>query len=181
MNSWAKQKGFTIVELLIVIVVIGILAAITIVAYNGVQSRARTTTVHADVNQLRKAVQILGVDTSKRPFGCSIGDGAADPEGFITSANAGVMTRPVPGNTGGCVWTQADADAWKGPYFSQAVDPWGRAYFYDNDFLVCESGTVKVIVAVLSVGPNGVEEYPTSSTSSPCTSITVDDVYEVVQ
>ena len=35
-----KQSGFTIVELLIVIVVIGILAAITIVAYNGIQTRA---------------------------------------------------------------------------------------------------------------------------------------------
>lgn len=40
---WAKQKqtGFTIVELLIVIVVIGILAAITIVTYNGIQKKAQ--------------------------------------------------------------------------------------------------------------------------------------------
>ena len=37
------QKGFTIVELLIVIVVIGILAAITIVAYNGIQTRANNS------------------------------------------------------------------------------------------------------------------------------------------
>ena len=44
-GRWAyqKQTGFTIVELLIVIVVIGILAAITIVAYNGVQQRAHNT------------------------------------------------------------------------------------------------------------------------------------------
>jgi general secretion pathway protein G len=43
---WAKSKhqhGFTIVELLIVIVIIGILAAITVVAYNGIQQRAENT------------------------------------------------------------------------------------------------------------------------------------------
>lgn len=39
----AVQYGFTIVELLIVIVIIGILAAITIVAYNGIQTRATNT------------------------------------------------------------------------------------------------------------------------------------------
>jgi prepilin-type N-terminal cleavage/methylation domain-containing protein len=40
-NKKIKEQGFTIVELLIVIVVIGILAAITIVAYNGIQNRAK--------------------------------------------------------------------------------------------------------------------------------------------
>ena len=43
---WAKHKqqsGFTIVELLIVVVVIAILAAITVVAYNGIQQRAQNT------------------------------------------------------------------------------------------------------------------------------------------
>lgn len=45
--SSQKQTGFTIVELLIVIVVIGILAAITIVAYNGVQQRANNSAIIA--------------------------------------------------------------------------------------------------------------------------------------
>lgn len=41
MKRWAKSPGFTIVELLIVIVVIAVLAAITVVAFNGIQERAR--------------------------------------------------------------------------------------------------------------------------------------------
>lgn len=49
----AKHNGFTIVELLIVVVVIAILAAITIVSYNGIQNRARQS---AAASTLRQAV-----------------------------------------------------------------------------------------------------------------------------
>lgn len=51
-----KLRGFTIVELLIVIVIIGILAAITIVAYNGIQQRAKNTQVIAGVEMYVKAL-----------------------------------------------------------------------------------------------------------------------------
>jgi prepilin-type N-terminal cleavage/methylation domain-containing protein len=49
------KSGFTIVELLIVIVVIGILAAITIVAYNGIQDRANDTSVKSDYGKHHEA------------------------------------------------------------------------------------------------------------------------------
>ena len=52
------QKGFTIVELLIVILVIGILAAISIVAYNGIQARAQDASVQSDLSAMAKKIEI---------------------------------------------------------------------------------------------------------------------------
>lgn len=52
-----KSSGFTIVELLIVIVIIGILAALVIVVYNGLQSRARDTQRKTDIAHIAKAVE----------------------------------------------------------------------------------------------------------------------------
>jgi prepilin-type N-terminal cleavage/methylation domain-containing protein len=62
-----KQKGFTIVELLIVIVVIGILAAITIVAYNGIQNRALVTRVNTDLSGAAKLLAVHEVDAGTYP------------------------------------------------------------------------------------------------------------------
>lgn len=67
---WAKQtsrSGFTIVELLIVIVVIGILAAITIVAYNGIQSRARDNGRITKIKSIAKAIEMYKVDNGRYP------------------------------------------------------------------------------------------------------------------
>lgn len=52
------SKGFTIVELLIVVLVIGILAAITIVVYKGMQDRAYTSAIQADLALAAKQIQV---------------------------------------------------------------------------------------------------------------------------
>lgn len=62
-----EKSGFTIVELLIVIVVIGILAAITIVAYNGVQRRANNTSRIAAAKQYIKLLSVYAVQNGKYP------------------------------------------------------------------------------------------------------------------
>lgn len=62
-----KHKGgFTIVELLIVIVVIGILAAIVVVAYNGVQDRASASAMKAEIASIVKQVEVKRVTLGDR-------------------------------------------------------------------------------------------------------------------
>lgn len=62
-----RPGGFTIVELLIVIVVIAILAAITIVAYNGIQNRANDSAVASDLTSIAKKVELWKVDNGTYP------------------------------------------------------------------------------------------------------------------
>ncbi len=60
-----NRHGFTIVELLIVIVVIAILAAITVVSYNGIQQRAQNAKRDADMSALYKAIMTARISTGK--------------------------------------------------------------------------------------------------------------------
>lgn len=59
------HRGFTIVELLIVIVVIAILAAISVVAYTGIQERARDADRTSDINAIHKAIELYAADYEK--------------------------------------------------------------------------------------------------------------------
>ena len=62
-----RQKGFTIVELLVVIVVIGILAAITIVSYNGISQRANIASLQSDLASAANMIKMYRVDNSVYP------------------------------------------------------------------------------------------------------------------
>lgn len=64
MTISTNKSGFTIVELLIVIVVIGILAAITIVAFNGIQNRANDTSVQSDLTAFKKKMELYLIDST---------------------------------------------------------------------------------------------------------------------
>jgi prepilin-type N-terminal cleavage/methylation domain-containing protein len=62
-----KQEGFTIVELLIVVVVIAILAAITIVSYNGITANAQFSKEKSDLASINKAILLYYVDNGAYP------------------------------------------------------------------------------------------------------------------
>lgn len=61
------EQGFTIVELLIVIVIIGILAAIVIVAYAGITQRANTSKAQANAVAVQKVAETINADNGSYP------------------------------------------------------------------------------------------------------------------
>lgn len=64
---WASSKGFTVLELLVVITVIAILATIVIVSYSGIQERARDSERDSHVTQLKIALEKYFADNSQYP------------------------------------------------------------------------------------------------------------------
>jgi len=62
-----NSSAFTIVELLIVVVIIGILAAIVVVAYNGVQKQAADSAVRSDLAQFAKKLELYKAQNGRYP------------------------------------------------------------------------------------------------------------------
>lgn len=91
-----KQKGFTIVELLIVIVVIAILAAISIVAFTGIQQRGRDSGRQADISNISKALVAYTTDGNAWPV---TGAAAETALNSYTTANLGTTVTSKIGTT----------------------------------------------------------------------------------
>ena len=130
-----KQSGFTIVELLIVIVVIGILAGISIVAYSGIQRNAQVSSVRADLENLQKAMLMYRVDVGTLPPGADFYSNTTmpPPSTWVNIVNAL--------KTGGYITTNG-----------LERDPWGQYYWYDNnDCTIGQGGSSPL----RSVGPDG--------------------------
>ena len=100
-----SQMGFTLTEIMLVVVIIGILAALVIPKIAGSSERARVTAANADINGgIKSALGQYEVDMGNYPRGL---------QDLITP----------PGN----------ARNWHGPYFDPPklpLDPWGNPYIY---------------------------------------------------
>jgi general secretion pathway protein G len=102
----SKSKGFTLLELLVVIVIIGLLAGYVAPRYFGQVGKSEVQVARAQIDSLEKALDQYRLDTRHYPTA----------EQGLEALN----TKP------------ANEANWSGPYLKKAVpnDPWGRAYVY---------------------------------------------------
>jgi prepilin-type N-terminal cleavage/methylation domain-containing protein len=126
-------RGFTIVELLIVIVVIGILAAITVVAFSTVQNRSREAKISADLAILEKAVVAARIADNKMMSDITLNSATAST--CVTKAD-GTDLATLP-RTDSC-WVNYASTLTRisnssGINVQGLVDPWGRPYFVDEN------------------------------------------------
>jgi len=121
-QKFTSKSGITILEVLVVLSIIALIAAVAGPRLIGYLDRAKTETAALQTAQLRQAVQLFYIDVGRYP---------ADGEGL------GVLLTAPPGT----------AD-WAGPYLETPdaiIDPWGRNYIYaapedGGDFSVMSFG-----------------------------------------
>lgn len=118
-----RQRGFTIVELLIVIVVIAVLATVTVVAYNGVRLRSQATAIVSDLKAIEKALhlykQSLGLSSWPNDNDATYFTGNDNPSfTAIINAQPGfrdfLQTAPVPTGIGAAYAFDSDGDTYNG-------------------------------------------------------------------
>lgn len=97
------KKGFTLVELVVVIAVIAILSAVSVGAYFGIITQARNSAAEQDASQVKTSLQLIGAGTDNK---VTVGDKTYT----ISYSNSGISFDAVP----------ADLSAWNA-FFNEAV------------------------------------------------------------
>lgn len=146
---YRKQHAFTIVELLIVIVIIAILAAITIVAFNGVQDRARSSAAASSSTQAAKRIKLWQVDNENVTPTCS------KFYELVTGTTSGAPANPTPPATGPCSFTYIDTNYQYASYTGGAYC--ATATVVNKSYKVTESVSPQGDTACAGHGQGGVD------------------------
>jgi len=106
-----SQDGFTLIELMVVILIIGLLATIVVQNLRSATDKAKRVKAQADISQIKTALDRYYLDAGSYP---------TSDQGLPA-----LVAAPTSGN---------DLKDWGGPYIERVpLDPWGHPYVYQSD------------------------------------------------
>ncbi len=118
-NQISKSTGFTLIELLVVIAIIGILATIIVASFANAQQRGRDARRKADLDAIKKALQLLKNDsTGAKFYPAATGAGSAPAVGLPWTVGATQYMRALPADpsSGLTYWTNYAPGTCAGTY-----------------------------------------------------------------
>lgn len=139
-----RQEGFTIVELLIVIVVIGILAAIVITTYAGIQAKARNAKRQTDLNSIQTNLEAYFSTNGHYPSYADLNSStwiAANMKSLDLTALLDPSATCTQG-TSNCLVNQATAPTTSGAYDYYPVDSTGSSANCETTDTTCTAYTL---------------------------------------
>ena len=152
-----KSEGFTLVELLVAIGIIGLLSTLAVVGYGSIRNSARTNVAKQHLHEIRKAIDMLENDTGFWPSQ-EAAAGSSNPQvaGLVACGASDNEVQDLGDEQSGLVANNTDFTGWSGPYMNSVpTDPWGNEYFFDTDYDIAPTGGEWGAV-LGSYGPNGV-------------------------
>jgi general secretion pathway protein G len=106
------EQGFTLIEIMVVILILGLLATIVVQSLRGATDKAKRTKAQADISEIKTALDRYYLDN-----------------GYYPTSDQG-LTALVTAPTGG----RQPANYEEGGYIEKVpLDPWGNSYFYQSD------------------------------------------------
>jgi general secretion pathway protein G len=102
------QKGFTLVEILIVVVILGILAAIVIPQFTDASTEAKISSLRSDLQMMRSQIELLGLAEALKQTTDQYGDAiAAGVDGAVGPYMQDIPTNPFVDGVSASTFTQA--------------------------------------------------------------------------
>jgi general secretion pathway protein G len=114
-----SQGGFTLIELMVVILIIGLLATIVVQSLRGATDKAKRVKAEADISEIKTALDRYYLDIGSYP------SSEQGLQALVTAPNTGSNVSQRGGGGGG---------DYQGPYLEKLPpDPWGNLYVYQSD------------------------------------------------